>query len=113
MTQAQHTHTGNSTVLPAAAAAFVMAAALAVAILLSGQVTLPTINLGASAGTQNQAAIDAGRAWQLQREQQAGMGAMSVAVLDSARQWEEQRKAQSGFGSSTERANTPTDPKIR
>jgi hypothetical protein len=41
------------------------------------------------------------------------MGAMSVAVLDSARQWEEQRKAQSGFGSSTDRANTPTDPKIR
>lgn len=113
MTQAQQTNSGTSALLPAAAAALIMAAALAMAILISGQVALPSMNDGGSIAVENQAVVDAGRAWQLQREQQAGIGTLSPAVLDSARNWEEQRKAQSGAGSTTTERATPTDPKIR
>ena len=110
MTHAQQTHPGTSSVLPAAAAAFVLAAALAMAMLL-GQVSIPSFGAGGTAG-QNQAAIESGRAWQLQREQQAGIGVISDAVRNSASDWEGQRKAQSGAGSTT-RETGPTDPKIR
>ena len=114
MTQAQHTHSGPSALLPAATAAFVMAAAFAMAMLFSGQVALPNITQSGTVVAENQAAIDAGRAWQLQREQQAGIGVVSASVLDAARNWEEQRKAQSGAGAgTTDRTTTPTDPKIR
>jgi hypothetical protein len=112
MTQAQHTHTGTGSLVPAAAAAFVMAAALAMTALLSGQ--LPQFSLGGSVGvvSRDQAVIDAGRAWQLQREQQAGVGAIIDAVRAAAADWEAQRKAQNG-GSQTSVDIGPTDPKIR
>ncbi|HET8776503.1 MAG TPA: hypothetical protein VFN76_02475 [Candidatus Limnocylindria bacterium] len=98
MTHAQRTHAGTTNAfLPAAFAALVMAAALALAIVANGVPTLPSIGSGAqTAPTIDRAAVDAGRAWQLQREQQAGIGAISDAVRQSAADWEEQRKAQSG-----------------
>ncbi|HJP71109.1 MAG TPA: hypothetical protein VJ975_05265 [Candidatus Limnocylindria bacterium] len=98
MTHAQRTHAGTTNAfLPAAFAALVMAAALALAIVANGLPTTFSIGSGAnSAPAVDQATIDAGRAWQLQREQQAGIGVISEAVRNSAADWEQQRRAQSG-----------------
>jgi hypothetical protein len=74
-----------------------MAAALALAIAVNGVPTIPSIGSGAQAApTTDRAAVESGRAWQLQREQQAGIGVISDAVRQSAADWEQQRKAQSG-----------------
>lgn len=108
MTHVQTTHTGTNAFLPAAFAALVMAVALAMAIIVSG---IPqNLRIGApadSAPTVDQAAVDAGRAWQLQREQQAGIGVISDAVRNAAADWEQQRKAQSGEGYQTDERVMP------
>ena len=92
MTQAQQTHAGTNAFLPAAFAALVMAAALALAIIANGVPATPSIGGAANDGvTIDQAVIDSGRAWQLQREQQAGVGVISDAVRNSAAEWEKQR----------------------
>ena len=102
MTQAQRTHTGTNAFLPAAFAALVMAAALALAIIANGVPAMPSIGGGAdNSVTVDQAVIDSGRAWQQQREQQAGTGVISDAVRDSAASWEGQRRAQSSEGYQT------------
>lgn len=108
MTQAQRTQTGTNAFLPAAFAALVMAAALALAIVANGLPSTPTIGGGADhASSVDQAAIDSGRAWQLQREQQAGIGVISDAVRSSAADWEQQRRAQSGEGSQSDERVMP------
>ena len=112
MTHAQQTHSGTNTFGFAAVAAFAMATVLAAVILVNG-LPLPSISTESTTTTADQALIEQGQAWELQREQQAGVGVLSPAVLDSARQWEEQSRAQSGASSSSDRAAAPTDPKIR
>lgn len=102
MTHVQRTHAGTNAFLPAAFAALAMAAALALAIAVNGVPTIPSIGSGAQAApTIDRAAVESGRAWQLQREQQAGIGVISDAVRQSAADWEQQRKAQSGEGYQT------------
>ena len=100
MTHVQPTHAGTNAFLPAAFAALVMAAALALAIVANGIPSTLSIGSGAdnAAPAVDRAAVDAGRAWQLQREQQAGIGVISDAVRRSAADWEQQREAQSGQG---------------
>ena len=108
MTHVQRTHAGTNAFLPAAFAALAMAAALALAIAVNGVPTVPSLGGGADdAPTVDQAVIDAGRAWQLQREQQAGIGVISDATRDAAADWEAQRKAQSGEGSQTDERVMP------
>jgi hypothetical protein len=85
-----------------------MAAALALAIAVNGVPTIPSIGSGAQAApTIDRAAVESGRAWQLQREQQAGIGVISDAVRQSAADWEQQRKAQSGEGYQTDERVMP------
>ena len=110
MTHAQHHADGATVTFPLAAiAALVMAAALGLALMLNGLPT-PRIGEGASPISIDQAVIDTGRAWEVQREQQSGMGVVSADELEAARDWEMQRKAQSGYSTTQV---TPTDPKIR
>ena len=96
MTHAQQTHTGTVSLMPVAMAGLVMAAALAGALAVTGQISLPSIQTDASRISQDQAVIDAGRAWEHQQEQQAGRGLVTPDVMDAARDWEQQRKAQVG-----------------
>jgi len=74
MTQAQQTHTGTSSFVPAAVAGLVMAASLAIALLVSGQITVPSLQDTDNGGI-SPALMEAGNAWQAEREQQAGLGA--------------------------------------
>ena len=97
MTHAQQTQatTGSSTLLPAAVAALVMAAALAIGVAMNGLPSFSISTNDAGTITTQQSVLDAGRAWQLQREQQSGVGVVSSDVLKAARDWEAQRRAQS------------------
>jgi hypothetical protein len=85
-----------------------MAAALALAIAINGVPTVPSLGgVADTAPTVDQAVVDAGRAWQLQREQQAGIGVISDATRKSAADWEQQRRAQSGEGRTNNKVMPP------
>jgi hypothetical protein len=86
MTQAQRTQTGTNSLVPAAVAGLVMAAALAGAILVNG---LPTMSLAPGTVTTNPSLVTAEAAWMQQRiAQSAAFDVMSSANRASADQWE-------------------------
>jgi len=85
MTQAQRTQAGANSMVPAAVAGLVMAAALAGAILVNG---FPTINLAPGTGTTNPL-IKAEEAWmQQQIAQSAAFDVMNSANRASSDQWQ-------------------------
>ena len=113
MTQAQKTFSGTPSLLPAALAAIVAAAAVSTAIILV-QLELPAPGGQATTQTHDQAVVDAGRAWEQQRIQQSAFGAVVVsdAVMDAAREWERQQIQQSpgrlGAGAAPHSPTAPT-----
>ena len=75
MTHVQPTRAGTNAFLPAAFAALVMAAALAMAIIVTDLPSTPSIGAGDGDGvTIDQAVVDSGRAWEQQRRAQSGEG---------------------------------------
>ncbi len=75
MTHVQRAHAGTNAFLPAAFAALAMAAALAIAIMVNGLPSTPSIGAGAGDGvTIDQNVVDSGRAWEQQRRAQSGEG---------------------------------------
>jgi hypothetical protein len=72
MTQAQHTHSTTTAFAPAAVAALVMAAVLAIGIVLNGGVPTPNISTDSDRITTDPAVLQSGRDWETQRRQQSG-----------------------------------------
>ncbi|MGH2382570.1 MAG: hypothetical protein ACRDG7_15315 [Candidatus Limnocylindria bacterium] len=115
MTQAQKTFSGTDSLLQSALGALVAVAALSTAIVMV-QLERPTFGGGAATQTQTQdeAVLESGRAWELQRIQQSGAGAgvVSGTVLDAAHEWERQQIQQSpgglGRGGEAQSLTAPT-----
>lgn len=72
MTHAQQTHSPTHAFAPAAVAAFVMAAVLAIGIVLNGGVPTPNISTDSDRITTDPAVLQSGRDWENQRRQQSG-----------------------------------------
>lgn len=113
--QAQHTQTRThmNPLLAAALGALVMAAVLTGALIISGQVALPSFGQATTTATGvSEAVLNSGQEWEAQRRQQAGVGVLTADELDMGILWEETQRQQTGTAA-TQANDSATRPTVR